>query len=201
MHKTQQIISGILHPLTLPFFGTILLLNIGIFGELPMSYRLYVEGIVLLNMGLFPALGIFLLLKGGHISDLDVSKRTERIFPYLIVLISSAIGCYLLYRVQMPWWVIKLFLGSIFSTILAFFITLKWKVSAHTMAFGCLIGSAILICIQEAINPLLIMSILFLLAGVQASSRLYLKAHTLGQVSCGFLLGVFSVTTIYFLIP
>jgi len=201
MHKTQQLISGILHPLTLPFFGTILLLNIGVFGELPMSYRLYVEGIVGLNMGLFPALGIFLLMKSGHISDLDVSKRTERIFPYLIVLISSAAGCYLLYRVQMPWWIIKLFIGSILSTILAFFITLKWKISAHTMAFGCVIGSAILICLQEAINPLFILSILFLLAGVQASSRLYLKAHTMGQVCCGFLLGAASVATTYYLIP
>lgn len=201
MHKTQQIISAILHPLTLPLLGTILLLNIGVFGELPLSYRLYVEGIVGLNMGLFPALGIFLLMKGGHISDLDVSKRTERIFPYLIVLISSAAGCYLLYRVQMPWWIIKFFLGSILSTILAFFITLKWKISAHTMAFGCVMGSAILICLQEGINPLFILSILFLLAGVQASSRLYLKAHTMGQVCCGFLLGAASVATAYYLIP
>jgi len=201
MHKTQQLISVILHPLTLPLFGTILLLNIGVFGELPMSYRLYVEGIVGLNMGLFPALGIFLLMKSGHISDLDVSKRTERIFPYLIVLISSAAGCYLLYRVQMPWWIIKLFIGSILSTILAFFITLKWKISAHTMAFGCVMGSALLICLQEAINPLFILSIMFLLAGVQASSRLYLKAHTMGQVCCGFLLGAVSVATTYYLIP
>lgn len=201
MHKTQQIISAILHPLTLPFLGTVLLLNIGVFAELPMSYRLYVEGIVALNMGFFPALGIFLLMKGGHISDLDVSKRTERIFPYLIVLISSLSGVYLLYRVQMPWWVIKLFIGSAFSTVLAFFITLKWKISAHTMAFGCLMGSAVLICLQEGINPVAILSILFLLAGIQASSRLYLKAHTMGQVCCGFLLGAFSVTAMYFLIP
>lgn len=201
MHKTQQIISAILHPLTLPLLGTILLLNIGIFGELPLSYRLYVEGIVALNMGLFPALGIFLLMKGGHISDLDVSKRSERIFPYLIVLISSLSGVYLLYRVQMPWWVLKMFIGSALSTIVAFFITLRWKISAHTMAFGCLIGSAILICLQEGINPVLILSLMFLLAGLQASSRLYLKAHTLGQVCCGFLLGAVSVAMSYYLIP
>lgn len=201
MHKTQQLISVILHPLTLPFLGTVLLLNIGVFGDLPLSYRLYVEGIVALNMGVLPALGILLLMKGGHISDLDVSKRTERIFPYLIVLISSLSGVYLLYRVQLPWWIIKLFIGSALSTVLAFFITLKWKISAHTMAFGCLMGSAILICLQEGINPLLILSVMFILAGIQASSRLYLKAHTLGQVCCGFLLGAVSVTTTFLLIP
>lgn len=201
MHKTQQIISVILHPLTLPLLGTILLLNYGVFGELPLSYKLYVEGIVALNMGLFPALGVFLLMKSGHISDLDVSKRGERIFPYLIVLISTISGIYLLYKIQMPWWVLKMLLGSVLSTILAFFITLKWKISAHTMAFGCLIGSAILICLQEGINPVILLSILFILAGIQASSRLYLKAHTMGQVCCGFLLGAVSVATTYFIIP
>jgi hypothetical protein len=201
MYKIQQIISGILHPLSLPFFGTILLLNIGIFGELPLSYRLYVEGIVLLNMGIIPALGIWLLMKSGHISDLDVSKRSERVFPYVIVLISSLSACYLLFRAQMPWWIVKLFLGSVMATIFAFFITLKWKISAHTMAFGCLIGSAFLISLKEALNPLLILSIMLLLAGVQASSRLYLKSHTLGQVCCGFLLGLVSVGTAFYLIP
>lgn len=201
MRKTQQLISAVLHPLTLPFFGILLLLNIGMFSELPLSYRMYVEGIVLLNMCIIPGLGIYLLMKSGHVSDLDVSKRSERIFPYTIVLLSSLAGCFLLYRIQLPWWVIKLFLGTALATFLAFFITLRWKISAHTMAFGCLIGSAILVAIREAMNPLFILSSLFILAGLQAGSRLYLKAHTTGQVACGFLLGIVSVTVAYYLIP
>ena len=58
MHKTQQIISAILHPLTLPFIGTVLLLELGVFGELPTAYRLYVDAIVLVNMCLLPGVGI-----------------------------------------------------------------------------------------------------------------------------------------------
>jgi membrane-associated phospholipid phosphatase len=201
MRKFQQIISGVLHPLLLPLFGTILLFQMGGFSELPLDYQLYVEGIVFLNMAIIPALGIWLLKKSGHVSDLDVSNRSERVFPYLIVLISEVSACYLLYRAQMPWWIIKLFMGSIVASIAAFLITLKWKISAHTTAFGCLIAATFLVLLNQATESLLVFSAMILLAGVQASSRLYLKAHTLSQVFFGFLLGLVSVGAAFFLIP
>jgi membrane-associated phospholipid phosphatase len=201
MRTFQQIISGILHPMLLPFFGTVLIFQLGAFSELPLSYHLYVEGVVLLNMGIIPGLGIWLLLKSGHISDLDVSSRSERIFPYLIFVVTSLTACYILYRSLMPWWIVKLYLGSVLATVLAFFITLKWKISAHTTAFGCLIAAAFLICLEESIHPVFLLSVLLMLAGIQASSRLYLKAHTLSQVFCGFGLGVVSVCAAFFLIP
>ena len=201
MRTFQKIVSAVLHPLLLPFYGTVLLFTVGIFSELPLNYRLYMEGIVLFNMGIVPALGVWLLKKIGHVSDWDVSVRSERFFPYLIALLSYISGCYLLYKYQMPWWIIKLFLGSVLSTFIAFFITLKWKISAHTMAFGCVTASIFLVCLNMALNPLILYAVLLFLAGLQASSRLYLKAHTLGQVCGGFCLGVCSVCCTYFFIP
>jgi membrane-associated phospholipid phosphatase len=201
MHKTQQIISAILNPLTLPFFGTVLLMHFGVFRDLPTNYLLYVEGVVLLNMCLIPAVGIWLLLKTGHVSDLDVSNRKQRIFPYLIVVLSSCSACFLLYRAQLPFWVIKLYMGSIFATVLAFFITLKWKISAHTTAYGCLIAAAILVSLRMSLFPEWLLAILILLGGLQASSRLYLRAHTVGQVTSGFVLGMLSMGLIFFLLP
>ena len=201
MHKTQQFISAILHPLTLPLFGTIMLLEMGLFGELPFTYRLYIDSIVFVNMCLIPGLGIWLLLKTGVVSDLDVSKRTERILPYLIVILTAVLACVMLYKAQLPWWTVKLYIGSVFATFVAFFITLKWKISAHTMAFGCVIGSAILVSMKLAMNPIVILSVMFMLAGLQASSRLYLKAHTLGQVFGGFFLGFVSVIAAFLIIP
>jgi membrane-associated phospholipid phosphatase len=195
-----KIVSGIFHPLLIPFFGMVLLFQLSAFSELPLAYRLYIEGLVLLNMGFIPGFGVWLLKKSGHVSDYDVSVRSERFFPYMISLISYLSACYLLYKYQMPWWIIKLFLGSILATVVAFFITLKWKISAHTMAFGCLIAAAFIVSFQGA-QQLILLSIMLLLAGLQASSRLYLKAHTLGQVLVGFVLGVCSVCVAFFLIP
>ncbi|MDD4922782.1 MAG: phosphatase PAP2 family protein [Bacteroidales bacterium] len=201
MRTFQKLVSAILHPLLLPLYGTVLLFSVGMFSELPINYRLYIEGIVLLNMGIVPGFGVWLLKKAGHISDLDVSVRSERVFPYLITLISYSTACYLLLKYQMPWWIVKLFIGSVFATFIAFFISLKWKISAHTLAFGCVVASIFLVCLNEAKNPLLLYTVLFFLAGLQASSRLYLKAHTLGQVCGGFCLGVCSVVGTFFLIP
>jgi len=201
MQTFQKLVSVILHPLLLPLYGTILLFTVGMFSELQWEYRLVIEGVVLLFMGIVPGFGIWLLKKSGHVSDLDVSVRSERIFPYLITILSYITACYLLFNFQMPWWIIKLFLGSVFATFIAFFVSLKWKISAHTMASGCLVGSIFLVCISQALNPLVLFSVVLLLSGIQAASRLYLKAHTLGQVCGGFCLGVFSVCCTFFLIP
>jgi len=198
MRIFNQLVSAILSPLLLPFFGTLLLFSVGAFSELPLSYRLYIEGIVLLNFGIVPGLGILLLKKAGHVSDYDVSIRSERVFPYLITLISYTTGCYLLYKYQMPWWIIKLYIGSVLSTLIAFFITFKWKISAHTMASGCVVTSIFLFCLNSAIYPLPFLIGLLLLAGLQASSRLYLKVHTLEQVCGGFCLGAISVSCAFF---
>jgi membrane-associated phospholipid phosphatase len=201
MRIFHKLISAILNPLLLPFFGTILLFSVGAFRELPLNYRLYVEGIVLLNFGIIPGLGIWLLRKAGHVSDFDVSIRSERVFPYLITFISYITGCYILFKYQIPWWIIKLYLGSILAAFIAFLITLRWKISAHTIASGCLVASIFLFCLYSAIYPLWVLVLILFLAGLQASSRLYLKAHSLGQVCGGFCLGVFSVCCTFFLIP
>jgi hypothetical protein len=201
MQTFLKVVSAILNPILLPFFGVLLLFHVGAFRELPMVYRLYIEGLVFLNMCVIPGFGVWLLKKSGHISDLDVSVRSERIFPYLITVICYSSACFLLYRYQMPWWILKLFLGSTIAIIAAFFITLRWKISAHTMAFGCLITSAFLVCLGQSMYPIKILSALLLLAGIQASSRIYLEAHTLGQVCGGFTLGVCSVLCTFYLLP
>jgi len=201
MQTFFKIVSAILHPLLLPVFGMFLLFQVGTFRMYPLEYQLYITGMIFLNMTLLPAAGVFLLKKTGQISDLDVSVRSERVFPYIISLITSISAIVLLIRYQMPWMVVKLFIGSTFAAVLAFIITFKWKISAHVIAFGCLVASSLIICINQGINPTTFFVVLFLLAGLQATSRVYLKAHTLGQVVAGFSLGFISVSAIYFSIP
>lgn len=194
-------ISGILHPLFLPFVGTLLLFQTGLYSQLPLTYKLYVQGLVFFTTALIPALAIFFLRHKGLVTDLDVSVRSQRVIPYAIFMFAYAITILLLIKVALPWTVVKLYLGSLLSIIIAFVITLKWKISAHTMAFGCLTGASLLICLEQYVNPLIFFVVLFLLAGLQASSRVYLKAHSLAQAGGGFLLGVLSVFATYLFIP
>jgi len=194
-------VSGILHPLLLPFFGAILFFQAGIYSLYPVQYKIYMQGLVLLNTGLIPAIGIWFLKKKGLVTDLDVSVRSQRIIPYAIIFITYLVTVILLIRSAVPWVVVKLYMGSLLSIVLAFFITLKWKISAHTMAYGCLVAGSFLICYDQHINPLAFFVFLLLLAGLQATSRIYLKAHTLSQAGGGFALGIASVCSMYFLIP
>lgn len=194
-------ISGILHPLLLPFIGILLVFQTGLYSQLPQSYKLYVQGIVFLTTAILPALAILFLRRRGVVTDLDVSERSQRVIPYLIFGLTYTVSVIFLIRAALPWTIVKLFMGSLLSIIVALFITLKWKISAHTMAYGCLSGGAFVICLEQHVNPLLFFVVLLLLAGVQASSRVYLKAHSLAQACGGFALGVVCVCGMYFLIP
>jgi membrane-associated phospholipid phosphatase len=194
-------VSGILHPLLLPLIGTLLFFKAGVYGLYPLNYKLYVISLVFLTTGILPAVAIWLLRQQGVVADLDVSIRSQRIWPYTIIFMAYLATILLLLRVAIPWSIVKLYLGSLFSIVMAFLITLKWKISAHTMSFGCLAAGIVIVCLQQQLNPTLLLSVCFLLAGLQASSRLYLKAHTTAQAASGFLLGVASVCSVYYLIP
>lgn len=194
-------VSGILHPLLLPFFGTVLLFQTGLYRLLPLSYKLFVVGVVIFATMLVPALVILIFRKKGLVTDLDVSVRSQRTIPYLVFILIYLAMVLMLVRVSLPWPALKLYLGSLLAILIAFFVTLKWKISAHTMAFGCLSASAFIVCLHQHVNPMPFFVVLLLLAGLQASSRLYLKAHTLAQTGGGFLLGALSVCGTYFLIP
>jgi len=196
-----KVVSNILHPLLLPFIGSVLLFEAGSYSLYPLSYKWYAEGLILINTGVLPGILIWLLKKMGKISDLDVSIRSERLFPYLIMFITYAGTVYLLYRIHFPWSLIKLFMGVVLAIFLALFITLKWKISAHTMAFGCLVAGSFIVCLEQGIIPLFFLVMLLLTAGLQAASRIYLRAHTLGQVALGFVHGGVCVCSTYFLIP
>jgi membrane-associated phospholipid phosphatase len=196
-----RLVSGIFNPMLLPFFGAILFFQAGSYGLYSFEYKLYIQGIVLLNTGLLPGLGIWMLKKYGYVSDMNVTVRKERVIPYIIILVTYSATIALLIRLQVPWLAVKLYFGVLLAIFLAFFITLKWKISAHTMSFGCLVASSFIVCLNQGISPLVFFVILLLLAGLQATSRVYLKAHTLGQVGGGFLLGIVSICTTYYLIP
>lgn len=201
MRRFFQIVSGVFNPMLLPFFGTILLFQLGLFQLYPLQYKLFIMAIVLINMCLLPLAGIYLLKLNGHISDLDVSNKKERVFPYIITIVSSIAGIILIYRYNMPWIALKLYIGTMLAALIAFLITFWWKISVHTIAFGCIVASAFLICLNQSKNPLIFFVILLLSGGLQATSRLYLKAHTLGQVTAGFFLGLLSVSATFFLLP
>jgi membrane-associated phospholipid phosphatase len=143
---------------------------------------------VFLSTCILPALSILILSMSPKF-DLNMEKSTDRILPMLLSSVFYYLGYLVLARVQV-YPIYNLFLiAAILVQISLIVVSLKWKISAHSAAIGGLIGgvSALSFRLQE--NPVLILSVLILVAGLVATSRLILLKHTNSQVYAGFTLG------------
>ena len=83
------------------------------------------------------------------------------------------------------------FLGGIISTIIALiFVLANIKASIHMIAISALTFFAIALSIHHQENCIAIVAILFLISGLVATSRLYMKAHTLTELILGYTFGM-----------
>lgn len=190
MKSIAHVISTVFQPLLMPTYGVVLLFVYTYFGVIyTRQFWLIISPIVLFSF-VIPAILIFMLFRMGVISDLSLTKRRERFFPYLITLLSYTAMMLFYYRMNMPKWFLLMIAASIVIMIIAILITLRWKISAHMFGIGGLIGGAMSVSyFVERSNPYYMFMGLFILAGLIGTSRLILKRHTLGQVIAGFLLG------------
>ncbi len=191
MKSIAHVISTVFQPLLMPTYGVVLLFVYTYFGVIyTRQFWLIISPIVLFSF-VIPAILIFMLFRMGVISDLSLTKRRERFFPYLITLLSYTAMMLFYYRMNMPKWFLLMIAASIVIMIIAILITLRWKISAHMFGIGGLIGGAMSVSyFVERSNPYYMFMGLFILAGLIGTSRLILKRHTLGQVIAGFLLGL-----------
>lgn len=193
LSTTAQVTSIIFHPLLIPSLGFLLLLNSNFyFALLPWSVKKSMLLTIFLSTCILPALSILILSMSPKF-DLNMEKSTDRILPMLLSSVFYYLGYLVLERVQV-YPIYNLFLiAAILVQIALIIVSLKWKISAHSAAIGGLIGgvSALSFRLQE--NPVLILSLLILVAGLVATSRLILLKHTSSQVYAGFTLGFFII--------
>jgi len=174
----------------MPIYGVMLLFVYTYFGVTYLQqFWLIITPVILFSFAI-PAILIFMLYKIGVISDLSLKVRRERIYPYIITLLSYSVMIFFYYRMNMPPWFLMIMVSSVAIMLVAILITLKWKISAHMFGIGGLIGGAMSVSyFVEHSNPYFMFMGLFIIAGLVGTSRLILKRHTLAQVIAGFLLG------------
>ncbi|SFS45684.1 hypothetical protein SAMN05216365_10733 [Porphyromonadaceae bacterium NLAE-zl-C104] len=190
MKSIAHLISTIFQPLLMPIYGVMLLFVYTYFGITYLQqFWLIITPVILFSFAI-PAILIFMLYKIGVISDLSLKVRRERIYPYIITLLSYSVMIFFYYRMNMPPWFLMIMVSSVAIMLVAILITLKWKISAHMFGIGGLIGGAMSVSyFVEHSNPYFMFMGLFIIAGLVGTSRLILKRHTLAQVIAGFLLG------------
>jgi membrane-associated phospholipid phosphatase len=194
IRNLAKIISSVLQPIFIPTFGIVMLmLSDPVFEILKPLHKVTIAFCVFLTTGLVPAFIVLLGMATGRVSDGFISKRTERTWPYLISLLGYLGGCYWLYYISVPMFYIIPLIGSAISLTLIALINFAWKISAHATAMGGLAGGIVAYSFLFGINPVGLICTVIMLSGLVCSARMILKAHTFGQVSCGWSLGFIAV--------
>lgn len=186
-------ISVLLHPLILPTPVIFLLFRMMAVRSMPtpeyVEYAVY--SIVFTGTFLLPLLSILLLSKIGIIQDVEISKREERKLPYLITAISFTIAYYFIQKLYLPKAIYITVLGGCLAVLVTMIINLFWKISAHMISMGGVVGAFIGVSLRYALDGTWVILTAVLLSGLLGFSRLVNNDHTPNQVYTGFLIGLF----------
>ena len=139
---------------------------------------------------ILPVINIYILYRLNRISSLRMENQSERTFPYVLTS-CFYFGLFYLFLDLSVWPSIKvLIFGGGISILLTAIINLKYKISAHMVGAGGLLGSLIVVSYVLKYNAVPQIAVLVLIAGAVATCRLYLKAHEPKQIYSGFFLGL-----------
>lgn len=190
MKETSRFISSVFQPLFMPAYSIMLLFVYTHFRLIYGSKFWAIMAPALLFSFAFPGILILVVYKMKLISDLSLKVRKERFVPYLIVLVSYIAMIIYYYRMGLPTWFLMLASSSIVVILIAIFVTIWWKISAHMFGISGLLGSVMSVSyFIEKSNPYQLFVALFVITGMVGTSRLILKRHTPAQVLGGFFLG------------
>lgn len=164
----------------------------------PFETKWRISLIVFFFSFVFPVLNIYILVKLKRIPDLTLSNQDDRTFPYFITALFYFGLFYLLMDINI-WNSVKLFIiGGTVSILLSTLINLKYKISAHMVGLGGLLGVLISVSylIHFDMTPYYIITIV--VAGIVAFARLFLNEHKPAQIYLGFFLGLIVQTSLFF---
>ena len=89
--------------------------------------------------------------------------------------------------------------ASLMTIIICSVVNIWWKISTHMAGIGGLTGALISFSLLFMFNPVWMLCIILLCAGVLGTSRIVLRQHTVAQVAAGYAVGVVcSMTGILF---
>jgi len=197
--KFYRFISYIFHPVIIPI-ASALLYFILVPVAVSKAFSSRVLGIVFVMTYILPIVLLYILKRVKLIEDFELKTINERKFPVLFV----AIITFLLGRLLLQTGLANLLAYSFYGCALAlgiiyFLFFLKIKTSLHTVGLAGLIGFLTTISISFQLNVLLILMILFVVLGLVATARLFLKAHQPKEILLGFIIGVCSQLLIFYL--
>lgn len=189
MRVFANCISFLFHPLLMVTYGIVLALMFSFLAIYPSSIKMLIAGGTFISTAVIPGLFIYLLVRNGAAGDIELSDRKERLVPYLIIITSILVCIFFLYKMLMPLWLLAMLIGACVALVIALVINFYWKISAHAIGIGGLLGGVMGVARIHMINPYWAFMGVLLIAGLVGTSRIFLRRHTPMQVYAGFSLG------------
>ncbi len=193
-----RFISFVFHPLLFSFIGTFLYLLLSPI-HVAKKQEYIILTIIFISTYILPIFLLMILKKMKIIDSYYLKTIEERKFPTIFfILLSMMIGKMLL-NIRLVDLLAYSFFGIALALTLSYFLFMKnIKTSLHTMGIGGIIGFVLVMSYQYQLNLTIIISLLFLLAGLIGVSRLKLRAHNSSEVYVGFIIGMITQFISYY---
>lgn len=196
MNKLANFFSIITHPILLPTWLLLIIIEIGLFKTSSINASICIIIVSAITF-VIPTIIILFLKKFKVIKTLTMERRDDRVIPILIM----ATSLYITSRFFNGIYVLGIYnfylICSTLLCMIVFWVNLFWKISLHSIGWGGFVGILYIYTtiLAEIFLPYFIISII--VAGIVCSARLYLKSHDSVQIYVGFITG-FMVTTILY---
>ena len=193
MEKTiAKILSYLLHPLFMPFYGVLLIFSLNTYASFIISGigKLIILGVIVSATILLPVLTIAIMKSKKLVSSWKIEQKEERIFPLMFTALFYYLAFYLLKNMDLPGIYYMFILGANMLLILTLIINFWWKISAHMIGIGGLLGAMIGISQVLKIDIHFIITGIIILGGMLGFARIKSNSHSPAQVYTGFVVGV-----------
>jgi membrane-associated phospholipid phosphatase len=197
--RVAQVISVLFYPLFVPTYAFIILLTMPAYFSalMPAQAKWMVFGLVFVTTCVLPTVFIIAMIKTGMVTTTYLSKREDRTMPYIISTIFFYVTYYILKKLQISPVYYYFIIGATLLNILVMGINFFWKISSHTASIGGLAGMMLGLSIFLGTFYFQLITLTLLMAGITGFARLKLQAHTPSQVYAGFLLGFFTILSLF----
>ena len=177
LHVARHV-SNVLSPfvISLPLVFLIALYHAPVRGQ-----ALFYAFVTLFFLSVGPLFYIIVGVRLGKFTDIDVSVRSQRTWPFVFGLASALVGLLILILTRGSQNLETLLLITILSGIIMMIITLWWKISLHASSIAS--AATLLTAFYGAM-----MLPAFLLVVAVSWSRVVLRRHTVAQVVAGAIL-------------
>jgi len=192
VRKLALLLSVVFQPLLMPslVFG-LLFFAVPQASSIPESFKVRLFYLIVTSTLLIPMVLMLGLRWSGMVKSLHFEEKSERRTPFILVTLFYLLTTYFLKEKTELDPILWQGMGIItFSVALLTGVTFFWKMSAHTIGIGGVLGVlAVFGMYFPSLDLAYLLVATLLLGGLVASARLYLDAHRPAEVYVGLLVG------------